>query len=337
MYIFLVGHPGIGKTRTVGAAGQFLRELPEFYTSPTSMSAASLVDALAASKRTIVSMNSAPLEYNTMTILADELGAFMHKYDDEMIGDLTTFYDVNVPYSQHRRGKEIRIKIAKPQLSILCGTTPSNLIKFMPDNAWDQGFTSRVIMIYSDERIITDVFSNPRRSLPDPMLYDLRVINGLTGQFLPNEDYRSLINAWREQGQCPVPSHPKLTHYCTRRLTHLFKLSMVSSVDRDNSLVLNRDDFNRAMNWLVHAEEDMPEIFRAGSVTADSKVMEEIYHFVASAKREVPEYLLVRMARERLPLGVVPKVIETMEKSGMIRAVGFDKRTGTRNWIALED
>ena len=156
LYVFLVGHPGVGKTRTINAAAAFLREIPDFHLSPTSMSAASLVDALVESKRSIIRLPDPPMEYNSMTICADELSAFMHKFDDEIIGNLTTFYDVVVPYAQHRRGKEIRIKIKNPQLNILSGTTPSNLIKFMPENAWDQGFTSRVIMVFSDERVIND-------------------------------------------------------------------------------------------------------------------------------------------------------------------------------------
>ena len=73
-----------------------------------------------------------------MLICADELSAFMHKFDDEIIGGLTTFYDVTTPYSQRRRGNDIRILIKHPQLSILSGTTPSNLLKFMPENAWDK-------------------------------------------------------------------------------------------------------------------------------------------------------------------------------------------------------
>src|SRR5258708_34307989 len=68
----------------------------------------------------------------------------MHKYDDEMIGVLSAFYDNDI-YGQHRRGNEIRISIKSPQVNILSGTTPSNLIKFLPENAWEQGLTSEFI------------------------------------------------------------------------------------------------------------------------------------------------------------------------------------------------
>lgn len=338
LYVFLVGHPGVGKTRTVNAASAFLREIPDFYLAPTSMSAASLVDALVEAKRSLIRLPDPPIEYNSLTIIADELSAFMHKFDDEMIGNLTTFYDVVIPYGHRRRGKEIKIKVKHPQLNILSGTTPSNLLKFMPENAWDQGFTSRVIMIFSDERIVSDdIFAFNKRGLPPEMLHDLRLINSLTGGFEVTADYKAAVNNWRKLGQPPVPTHPKLTHYSTRRLAHLLKLSMVACVDRSNTLLLTKEDFNRAMGWLLEAERDMAEIFKAGSVGADSKAMDEILHYcmVLDKGQGVSEPLLVRRARELVPAMTVMRVFEIMERSGMIRVASVQK--GVRYYAAVKD
>lgn len=339
LYVFLVGHPGVGKTRTVMAAAKFYRELPEPHLAPTSMSMASLVDSLVDAKRTFINLPNPPLEYNSMFIVADELSAFMHKFDDEIIGGLTTFYDVTAPYSQRRRGNDLRILIKHPQLSILSGTTPSNLIKFMPENAWDQGFTSRVIMVFSDERIISeDFFAHSSRDLPSDMVHDLSLINSLTGQFTATEDYRNAINNWRKLGQEPVPNHPKLLHYNTRRLAHLLKLSMVAAVDIGNQLLLTKDTFNRAIGWLLEAETFMPEIFKAGGTGADAKAMDEIYHYVLSMdlKRQgVPEHKIVNFARERLPAHSVLRALDVMDRSGLIRAIAVEKSTGQRLWQAI--
>lgn len=339
LYIFLVGHPGVGKTRTVMACAKFYRELPEPHLSPTSMSMASLVDSLVDAKRTFINLPNPPLEYNSMFIVADELSAFMHKFDDEIIGGLTTFYDVTAPYSQRRRGNDLRILIKHPQLSILSGTTPSNLIKFMPENAWDQGFTSRVLMIFSDERLISDdFFAHSARELPKDMIHDLSLINSLTGQFEATEDFRNAINNWRKVGQEPVPNHPKLLHYNTRRLAHLLKLSMVAAVDIGNQLLLTKEVFNRAIGWMLEAEERMPEIFKAGGTGADAKAMDEIFHYVVSTDlrgRGVLEHKIVRFAQERVPAHSVMRVIEVMERSGQLRTVGIDTPTGQKLWKAV--
>lgn len=339
LYIFLVGHPGVGKTRTVMSAAQFYRQLPEPHIAPTSMSMASLVDALVDAKRTIINLPNAALEYNSMLICADELSAFMHKFDEEIIGGLTTFYDVTTPYSQRRRGNDLRILIKHPQLSILSGTTPSNLIKFMPENAWDQGFTSRVIMVFSDERIISDdFFAHTSRDLPTDMVHDLNLINSLVGQFSATEDFRNAINHWRKLGQGPVPDHPKLIHYNTRRLTHLLKLSMVAAVDQSDQLLLTKEAFNRAIGWLLEAEAVMPEIFKAGGTGADARAMDEIFHYVMSSdlkRNGVLEHKIVRFAQERVPAHSVMRVLEVMERSGQLRTIGIDTATGQKLWQAV--
>lgn len=334
MYIFLVGPAGIGKTKSIFAGAAFLREIPEFHLSPTSMSAASLVDALVEAKRSIIRLPSEPLEYNSMMICNDELSAFMSKYDDEMMGNLTTFYDV-VPYGQRRRGNDLKVKIKSPQLSILTGSTESNLIQFMPDHAWDQGFTSRIIMIWSNNKVLTeDLFANSSRKLPEDMLHDLKIINGLSGTFEVTSDFKSAVNAWRHVGQQPLPNHPKLTNYCNRRLAHLLKLSMVACVDRSNTLLLTKDDFNRAMEWLLVAEQFMPKIFEVGGNSPDARAMDEILHYciLLDKGHGAPEPSLVRRARELVPAMTVLKLFEIMSASGMIKRSGSVQ--GVMHWKA---
>lgn len=333
LYTFLVGHPGVGKTRIVRAAKAYILEVPEFHLAPTSMTAASLIDMMVESKRAIVRHPDPMLEYNTMMIAADELGAFIHSYDDEMIAVLSAFYDPD-PYGHNRRGKDIKIKIKRPQLNVLCGTTPSNLLKFLPEGAWDQGFTSRVIMVFSDERIIGDDFATITRDLSPSLLSDLKHINTIVGEVRVTEDYRELVNKWRTLGEPPVPSHPKLIHYATRRRAHLYKLSIIACIDRSDVLLLTRDDFNIAMNWLVEAEGYMPDLFKAGAAGSDARAMDEIYHFVMVSGK-TPEQRLINFARERVPSHSLMRVLDIMERSNMIKAISNDPKTGMRIWVAV--
>lgn len=337
LYVFLVGHPGVGKTRTIMAARQFVSDLADFHIAPTSMTMAALVDCLVEAKRSVMSDAMVPFDFHSLSIFADELGAFMHNFDPELIGGLTTFYDVVVPYGQHRRGKDIRIKIKNPQLSILSGTTPSNLMKFMPEGAWDQGLTSRIIMVFSDERIIGDIFAVRDRTLPRDMLSDIAKIHALQGAFVVTEDFKVAINQWREKGQPPTPNHPKLLHYNSRRLAHLFKLCMISSADKGDSLILTMEDFHRAMGWLLEAEMLMPEIFKAGAIHADAKAMDEIYHFllVGGGDKGLGEHQVMNFAKERLPIYSCHNAIKVLEGSGLIKSIGVDKATGNRRLVAL--
>lgn len=325
LYCFLIAHPGVGKTSTIRRARQYYQTIPEPYCAPTSLNHATIIDALVKCRR-IVRQRDIDLDYNSMYITADELTAFIHKYDDQIIGVMSAFYDPD-SYGHWRRGNEIRIQINSPQLNVLCGSTPSNLLKLMPESAWEQGFTSRIIMVFSDERILGDDFAITDSSLDDNLTHDLRVISSVIGEFKVTAAYRDAVTAWRTAGEPPAPTHPKLLHYTTRRRVHIYKLSMVSAIDRSDVLLLTKEDFDRALAWLVEAEGTMSEIFKTGAGTTDARAMDEIYHFVLTScagGRKVPSYKIVHFAKDRIPLHSVDKVISTMEKSGLLKQAGLD-------------
>lgn len=335
LYTLICGHPGVGKTRTIRVGRSYVSKLPDFHLSPISMTFASLVDSLLKAKRMIIRLPDDPLEYNSMYICADELGAFISKYENDMIDGLSAFYDVDA-YSQTRRTTDIKIKIEKPQINMLAGSTPQNLTALMPDKAWGQGFTSRLIMIFSDERIIGDDFAIQETNSCDDLDHDLAIINSLVGQFHVTAEYQAAVNNWRSLGEPPVPSHPRLLHYVTRRRTHLYKLSMIAAVDAGNSLILGRAEFNRAMGWLIEAEDTMPEIFKAGSANADGNAMEEIAHFIRIRGKMVSEPQILRFAQNLIPSHSILRVIEIMERSGQIKCLGQDRATGVRFYQSID-
>lgn len=336
LYVFLVGHPGTGKTRTINLAVKYLNELPEPHIAPKSLTFASLVDCLTRSKRTMILHPNPPMEYNSTLIAADELGTFIHKYDKEMADGLSAFFDP-IPYGHERRGGDIKIKIKSPQINMLCGSTPSNLMETLPESSWGQGFTSRIIMVFSDERIIGDDFAKVSRELSPAIISDLSLINSIYGEFEVTPDYRNLINIWRQQNEDPKPNHPRLIHYNSRRRVNLYKLSMISAIDKSSVLLLTREDFNRATSWLHEAEALMPDIFKAaGGGGTDAKAMDEIYHFVLMNDKGpgIAESRITNFARERVPIHSILRVIEVMEKSGQIKAVALDKYTKQRLYKA---
>jgi hypothetical protein len=332
LYILIVGHPGVGKTRIIRVVRSMATDLGEFHVAPISLTFAALVDCLDSAKRNwIVAGQAEPYSFNSLYICAGEFGAFMHKYDNEMIDGLAAFYDPD-PYQQVRRTMERKPVIDSPQINMLAGVTPQNLLHFMPERAWGQGLTSRVIMIFSDERIVGDDFASIAPADFMELAQDLKSIHNLYGAFTVTQDYADCVRNWRELGEPPVPNHPKLTHYVTRRRVHLYKLSMISSVDRGNALTLTREDFNTAMGWLAEAESFMPEVFKAGTTNIDGQAMDEIQHFVLAADKGhgVSEHRIVHFARERVPIHSILRIVEIMEKSGQLYLAGTERRTGVK-------
>jgi len=107
---------------------------------------------------------------------------------------------------------------------------------------------------------------------------------------------------------------------------------MVSALDRSDLLLLTKDDFNRAMNWMTEAEAFMPDIFKAGAGNADAKAMEEIYHYVLTLQSKGPviERKIINFAKDRVPLHSIERVIHIMTMGGMLRVVKQDLRNGQK-------
>lgn len=319
----------------------FLRGVEGLHIAPTSMTMASMVDQLNEAKCTVLRPGQVPplIEYNSLILLADELSALVHKYDLEFMAGLTKIYDGGV-YAQTRRGGDLRIEINHPQLNVLAGTTPSNLCSFMPEGAWDQGFASRIIMVYSGDRTLTDIFDTLGEGDGDQtglknLTYDLSLAYGLYGPMSIATAAVEAFRRWRQDGEKPTPSHPKLTHYCSRRTAHVLKLCMVASASRGSDMQITLEDFELARNWLLGAELTMPDVFSAGLSGGDSAVMEEAWFYVftnwSKKKKPLMEHDIVNFVRERVPSHAVMRVIEIMERDGTLKS-SYNVTTGMKQY-----
>ena len=90
-------YPGVGRPARSAKASTISANFPEFHLAPISMTFASLVDSLVKAKRHIIRPGEDPMEYNSMAIFADEMGAFIHT-TMEMIDGLSFLRPT--PYQQ---------------------------------------------------------------------------------------------------------------------------------------------------------------------------------------------------------------------------------------------
>lgn len=336
LYTFLVGPAGIGKSRSINFATGFLREIPELHIGPTSVTSAALIDCMSEAKRIVPHIPGPAVEYHSLLITPDELSVFMSCYDNELIATLTKFYDCT-HYAQSRRTTKIRIVIENPQLNFITGTTPANLMSTLPELAWQQGFTSRVIMVYADDRgELLNIFRRKLNGSIDDLVNDIKVIHDAKGEFVATEAYIDAQQEWKESGFSPEPKHPKLEGYNARRYTHVIKLSIIAAIDRGAKNIIDEEDFFKALAWLQEVEAFMPEIFKIGNTAnTDSNAMREIQHQIQQfGKRGVPEQKVIRIAQEYVSAYAVKPVLEVMERSGMIQVIFVDERTGSKTYVA---
>jgi len=326
LYTVLVGPPGVGKTTVLTEAARLWRELTSHHVAPSSVTKASLIDCLEDAKRRILRPGLVPpfVEFNSLLVASGELGVLIPMYENDFMNVLTDIYDGH-PYAERRRTKDLKVKIDQPQINLLGATTPSYLNAFMPEGAWDQGFISRTLLIYSGERVIRPLFSDILRdeSIFKNLIADLKHIGNIYGEIKFSEDAAHAISAWHMAGGPPAPEHPKLTHYLTRRTAHLLKLCMVATISRGDSMVISLSDYQLAMDWLSEAESAMPDIFRSMTTGGDSRAIEEAWYFLfqiyMKEKKPVLETRLVFFLKEKIPSHQIKTIIETMVRAGMIK------------------
>jgi hypothetical protein len=264
--------------------------------------------------------------YHALNVAAGEFGVLCPAHDLEFLNTLNVLYDAPSILSEARRGRaEQLLTIDYPILNILAGTQPMFLSSLLPEQAWGMGFTARVLLIYSAQLIKVDLF-NPLvqgdTKLKDDLIHDLTSMTKLWGTLSWTDEAKQTLLAWYATDLTPVPTHSRLQNYNTRRLLHVFKLCMISALSRSNDMRIELVDVQRAQNWLITAEERMPDVFREMTGTSDKAVIDDLHDFMwrvyVREKKPIHESLVVRFLSGKVPAEKVMRVLELAERSGVI-------------------
>lgn len=353
LFAILAGRPGIGKSEAINRARSLIAATaqegvyePACNLAPVDVTKSSLYDYLASSK--VKRMGPAPEEmalgiegdhhYHSAFLAISELQDLVRDHDTALLGALHSLYDCLPMITEERRYRaDNPIKIPRGQISLLGGTTPAYIGRTFPAAAWDEGFMARTIIIYSNDLIEPDLFGGGDSEgldsdLATQLVNDLRLIGRLSGRFEFSDDAKSAIVQWQKSGQHPKPTHPKLEHYCTRRLRHSIKLSMIASANRSDDMIIHVDDFQEALSWMHEAEEAMPKIFLEIVGKSDAQVLNELYHFVnglwnfpTTKGQSIRRGQLVNFLRNKVPAMQIDKIIDTaVEAELLIKMASLD-------------
>ena len=328
-YVVLVGPAGIGKSVCTNTVYDLLNEVRSaeniFHIAPTSVTKASLIDALDGAERRIIRPMESPaiVSFNSLTVIPNELGVFLPSWEGDFMNTLTDLWDCK-RYAETRRTRAISIDLKNPQLNIFSATTPAYLMTFLPEGAWEQGFMSRTLLVYSGEVIHGDIFGEQKHDekLWANLVHDLTSIYKMFGELTVSDDAREALNAWSRNGGEPMPDHPKLIGYNTRRVAHLLKLCMIASIASDGDKIISLDHYIEALDWLIELEKFMPDIFKSIRGGGDAAAIEECWHYCyhqfMRKKEPVSEHLVYAFLQERVPVHNIERIIDVMTRSRLL-------------------
>jgi len=334
MYVCIIGPAGVGKTVASSISMDLLSQLDDHHIGSTSVTRASLIDDLRDATRSIVRLSENPptVSFNSLSVISNELGVLIPSYENDFMNILTDLWDCR-EYSERRRTKDLKFKIQFPQLNLIAATTPSYLNNLIPEGAWDQGFLSRMLLVYSGASEPSDLFTENEKNgkVEKELVADLRHIGGLYGRMQFAEDAAAAITEWHKRNGPPAPDHPKLINYNTRRTAHLLKLCMVACVSTSDELIITLEHYAEALDWLLEMEKFIPDIFKSMSAGGDSNVMREtwyhVYHLWLKERKPIAEHRIINFIQERTPAHNVGRILEVMVR-GQIFAESLEQGIG---------
>ena len=339
LYVLLVAPPGSGK-QIIDDVREIWRETEEpsggkaFHVAPDNMTRASLIDELASATQTRMIPSAGRKDalenytYHSLLIAAEEFEHFLPAWDSDYIATLNSIWNNKSEHRETRRhGQHQDVTISLPQLNIIGGVQPAYLAREFVESTWSTGIARRVIMVYSDELPLMDVFQPTpnREDRRQRLLLKLGLISEMFGEVHWSPEALEFARKWHLSGCPPEPTHSKLKSYNTSRTQQLAKLSTISAASRTASYTIDIIDVRRAQQWLIHAESVMPDIFRAMEKRSDKEILENLHIHVTRlwgiSKKAVPTSSIYHYLSTCAPVSSIDKLIQVAERSNIIRKV----------------
>lgn len=326
VFVWLVGWPASGKGLSIGPIRDLWRGLKKVRVAPNSITGKGLVDEMVDGVGDLDTKTGIWHEkYSALACAVTEFGTFLQEYDKSLCNILTDLYDCLPNFEDRTRGGGL-VTIEKPYLMMLAGMTPGYLSSSFPPEAFDMGFTSRAVFVWSSEVKKTSVFRKAERTSGvswDALLSDLDRIASIRGEFEFTPEAQAIIEEWNDGGMVPVPTHPRLQHYCGRRMAHVLKLCMIMSASESSLRVITDDHALEAIDLLLRTEAVMPNMFRAMVASEHLNSMHEIQLGLSQLARQAPGGALQREAItmylfSRMEPYRVIQTIKVLEESGII-------------------
>lgn len=293
LYVWLVGYPGTGKSQAIKYVAQLWNETGMLNTASESITGKGLFDEMLETTGVgkIDVKNQIWHDFASLLVALPEFGTFLTAYDTTLINFLNDLYDCGPHLRDRTRGGGFK-EIKKPHLVILAGTQPAYIASIFPKEAFELGLTSRTVMAWTDDNPKPGKIFG-RRSQADvkfpDLLHDLRLVATVSGEFTFDNVAGEIVQDWIDNGKKPVPTHPKLNHYNTRRLVNLLKLCMCISASETDTLIVDSDHVIAALDLLLRTEENIPRIFTAMTMTEHAHDLHEIAEKIEAIAEKHPD------------------------------------------------
>lgn len=315
LYVLLVGPPGVKKSTAIKIMAKRLSESTAVRFAPddTAGQRQGLIEAIAEDEATDpdvkklmnghgtfdiddllnVELNVSIKDRHCMFAAASEFSSVIGTNARELVKFFGKAWD----------GEDYKYKIKstekilnEPLFGFVGGTTPTQIAEDFPPGAIGQGFTSRIVFVFDNQRY-------KKVSNPPPFDENLeRLINSLYKDLYYNREGPMRMNAeaevFNDEIYEYVPSFqdPRFVYYADRRQTHYLKLSIILTA-LEGRYKIERRDIEQAHQLLQETEKRMPEALGEFGLSPTAIGTQRLLEFIEGVEGEpLPEQVLWQAA-----------------------------------------
>lgn len=263
LYIVLISPPGTARKSTALDYVMRFLEQPSLgiHLAAEAVTREQLIRELAKAQEFTTGSDGKMIGHSSMTICSGELTVFLGYNNPRLLDDLTDWYDCKRLWT-YRTVHQGEYPISGVWVNLFAATTPDNLRTALPPNAIGGGLTSRIIFVYAGAKrrtIANPPYTEREQLLEEQLLFDLEEILRINGEYSATAEYAQLREEWYIQSdESPPFQDAILASYCDRRIATVTKLSIIMCASRTDTLLLEEQDFVRAVEFLEDAERLMP-------------------------------------------------------------------------------
>lgn len=324
MYIVIVAPSGKARKGTAMSYGKDMLSRLGIHMAAESITREALVREINSSFNTEIKDSGEMIHHSSLTIYAPELVVFLGYNQQQLMMDLTDWYDCGHgpdgkwTYRTKNMGTDELIGV---WVNLFGATTPDLLRSSLSMDAIGGGLTSRIIFVYEEDKrksVPAPFLSDAEKQLGEDLYYDLEQIHMLSGQFKVDKEFLNVwIDWYNNQSKAPIFNEPHLLPYCERRPVHIMKLSMILNAMRTDSMIITASDLRRSIALLELTERKMPRTFSGIGKSPHAEVLSKVMAEIGMAG-QISKSDLMRKFYYDADDRVMELIIETLRSMGFI-------------------
>lgn len=267
IYTLLVSHPGVGKSTALDRGTELIellkqRHNPELKLIPNQITEPALLDLMNI-RAQMPGTGSQIIYHSSGYFYASEASASaLQNLHGDFNATITALYDCPTFFRKKLKMDKELIEIPHACMNVLAGATFDYLKELVNERSVMGGLASRFIYVINKDRIVRQAKWGYEQEVDvktkNLLVEDLATINRLVGPFKPTKGFMEQWEHWQPTFDKYLIdlNSPRMESINARKGTNILKAAMLLSVSESNSMELNCEHWEKAVDMINKVTKD---------------------------------------------------------------------------------